>query len=362
VTAFSADTIATVVVFTSLGLVALALVLLVRRYSASAFVIGLVGLLALTTSATWFASAESGVDPQVLDSLKTELATEKKGLQKSRERIREIEKRETDQIARALAAEAQRNKAQREAERERAKAKAMKTALLAEEAEHAKSISKVAELENKLLGTTPQQLPLSQMPGSPQEPGSPNKPGILSRKFANSFGTPFYTLQPLERSLISGLTGSWYVVRLKIGGNPIDFADGKFRMPEAVQQVQDSALQLQKDVLIPIKQAAKSTRLFLRGGADSRRLLGSTERPDARVREPGILRRLPDGTYEADARCLPKAAHIRNVDLPNLRADWLRQQIRHAVPALGSANIDIMENPPSPDHDRTVDLILYVEW
>jgi hypothetical protein len=347
------------VVFTSLGLVALALVLLVRRYSVSAFVIGLVGLLALTTAATWFASAESGVEPQVLDSLKTELATGKKELQRSHERIQELEKRETNQIARALAAEAQRNEAQSEAEREKAKAKG---ALQAEQAEHAKTIAKVAELdakvtelEKKLLRAAPQQ-----RPPSPQEPSSPANPGNPSRKFDSSFDTPFYTFQPLERSLINGLTGSWYVVRLKIGGNPIVFADGKFRIPEAVQQVQDSALQLQKDVLIPIKQTAKSTRLFLRGGADSRRLLGATEEPDAR--EPGILRRLPDATYEADARCLPKAAHIRNVDLPNLRADWLRQQIRHAVPALGSANIDILENPPSPDHDRTVDLVLYVEW
>jgi hypothetical protein len=52
-TAFNA---ATIVVFASLGLVALALGLLVRRYSGSALATGLAGLLALTTALTLFRS------------------------------------------------------------------------------------------------------------------------------------------------------------------------------------------------------------------------------------------------------------------------------------------------------------------
>ena len=53
---------------------------------------------------------------------------------------------------------------------------------------------------------------------------------------------------------------------------------------------------------------------------------------------------------------------VRNEDLPNLRADWVRQQIRPAMTALHRSDIAILENPPTGDSERTVDLILNVDW
>jgi len=104
---------------------------------------------------------------------------------------------------------------------------------------------------------------------------------------------------------------------------------------------------------------AKSTRLFLRGSADYRRLLGVPK--ELEVRELKILPRLLDGTYEAVPRRLSQPARVRNKDLPNLRADWLRQQIRSVLPTVGSADIEILDSR-QPGNERTVDLILYVEW
>ena len=70
-------------------------------------------------------------------------------------------------------------------------------------------------------------------------------------------------------------------------------------------------------------QVAKRSRLFLRGGADSRRIAGATEIPDGYEL---LVLPLREGKYRMDGqRMLPKEP-VRNEDLPNLRADWLRQQ------------------------------------
>jgi hypothetical protein len=53
---------ATLLLFPGLGLVALAIGLLSRRYTASALAIGLIGLLTLTTASTWISSAGSMSD------------------------------------------------------------------------------------------------------------------------------------------------------------------------------------------------------------------------------------------------------------------------------------------------------------
>jgi hypothetical protein len=318
-TAFST---AITVVFTSLGLVALALVLLVRRFSASALAIGLVGLIGLITASTWIIFGRPETDPRAIDNLKGEIAAWHKDLQSLREQVQGLAKRlealeaENDRIPTDLtAAQARLQAAQQEFQ------------------------VKAAELEKKTKA-----IPRHN----------------VRQMLANRLDTSFYMSQPLEqRALVAGLTGSWYVMRLRLGGKPFVFADGQFRISDAVQEVKESVLQLQTDVLAPIAQAAKSTRLFLRGGADSRRLVSTPEVPE--VQELLVLPRLSDGSYARIPRHLRPVAPVRNEDLPNLRADWLRQNIEPVL-TYGSADIQILENPPAADQERTVDLILYVEW
>jgi len=338
---------APIVVFTSLGLVALGLGLLVRRYSTFALAIGLAGLLALTTSLTWITYAGLGV------------ATGNRELERSRELTQELEKlvkaaqSESDRAGRDLAAaRTQLAEAQQDVDKAKGEAGRLTETLWSQQA---KLAAKVAELEKKLSET------IAKVAELEKKLSVAIAHVALRRKLADRLDTPFYTSQPLEqRALVAGLTGSWYVMRLKLDGKPFIFADGQFRMPEAVQKVKESMLQLQNSVLVPVEQVAKRTRLFLRGGADTRRLLGATEVPD--VREFRTLPRLPNGTYAAVPRPLPPPVPVRNKDLPNLRADWLRQHIRTVLLTLGSADIEILENPPAPGHERTVDLILYVEW
>jgi hypothetical protein len=375
VTAFNT---ATMVLFASLGLVALALMLLVRRYSATALTIGLAGLLAITTVSTWITYATPENDVQVVDHLKEEIANLKaqiaagnKELQSSHERTRELEKRvdarqaEIDQVRTDLAAtRTQLDDARQDAAKARDETGQLKGSLEAEQAKRAELEMKLSELEKKRSELEKKLSEhVSSHSSAPMPPHSlvtTVGPGTVRRMLADRLDTPFYTSQPLEQhSLVAGLIGSWYVMRLKRGGKPFVFPDGQFRIPEAVLEVKESALQLQKDVLGPVAQVAKNKRLFLRGGADYRRLVSAPEAPA--VHELLILPRLSDDSYGRVPGRVRSTVRVRNRDLPNLRADWLRQNIRRVLTP-GSADIQILQNPPAADQERTVDLILYVEW
>jgi hypothetical protein len=342
--------------FASLGLVALALLLLVRRYSGRALAIGLAGLFALSTALTWISYAGPAI-PEI------PLA------KREQEKIRELEKRlgalniDYDQIrADHEAMQARLGKTQRESDQAKAEIERMNAELQAErdtgKRNRDAASARIAELENNIamLKAIPQQPPPSPLPKD-----TPNDVENFRRKLAG-LDTPslYYSSRLLDqRTLVAGFTGSWYLIRLKLGGKPLSFGDGRFQLPGAVQELTESALQLNKD-LLPIRQAAKSTRLFLRGSADDRPLRGTPK--ELEVRELKILRPLRDGTYEAESRRLSLPAHVRNPELPNLRADWLRQQIRPLLQSVGSPDMEILDNRPSLNNELTVDLILYVEW
>jgi Skp family chaperone for outer membrane proteins len=340
--AFSSTTSATLVIFASLGLVALAMGLLARRYSATALTIGLAGLLALTTASTWIAYAKPENAVPVINTLKSEIARLNKELHGAREPIQELEKRiealqrKNNDIQKELStAQAEKARARQDADKANGKIEGLTKELTATRA-------KVAELEKQ----------------RPPPKVAPIDPGIRG-KLDGRVVTPFYTAEPLQqRALVAGRTGRWYVMRLKLDDKPFVFADRQFRMPETMQQIKESVLHLRTDILAPVGQVAKSTRLFLRGGADARPVAGATEIPD--TREVEVLPSLPDGTtYASSPKHLSLPLPVRNDDLPSLRADWLRQHIR---PILGSADIELLENRPAPGQERTVDLILYVDW
>jgi hypothetical protein len=344
--AFSSTTSATLVIFVSLGLVALAIGLLARRYSATALMIGLAGLLGLTTASTWIAYARPENAAPVINTLKAEIAGLNKELHGARERIQALEKgiealrTKNDEIRTELrTAHAQKEEARQEADKEKGKVDGLTKELAAERA-------RVAGLEKQ-----------RSTPPSPPPKVSPIGPDIRD-KLDGRVVTPFYTSEPLEqRALVAGLTGRWYVMRLKLDDKPFVFAARQFRMSDAVQQIKESVLHLRTEILDPVGQVAKSTRPFLRGGADALPVAGATEIPDTRELE--VLPSLPGGTYESSPKNFSLPSPVRNDDLPSLRADWLRQHIR---PILGSADVELLENRPAPGQERTVDLILYVDW
>jgi hypothetical protein len=332
----SAFNTATLLLFPGLGLVALAIGLLSRRYSASALAVGLTGLLALTTASTWISSAGPMTDttqPSKLMSNNAEL--------KETKTVEPLVGELHDERSRR--ADSQRSDADdRRATAETARATELEEKL--REAQHGKAEAEreVASLQAKLRDVQP-------TPPSPRPPDLQ----IVRRKLADG-DRPYYATQG-ERELIPGRRGTWYVVRLLQGGRDWNFADRQFVLSDSTE-IKASMVHLRDDVLVPLSQAGKYWRLFVRGAADARQVAGPVGR------ELSYLPRLRDGTHASEPRGKWVTVPVQNEDLPTLRADWLRAIVRPALGAIVSGDIDILENPPQPEHEKTAELVLFVEW
>jgi hypothetical protein len=200
----------------------------------------------------------------------------------------------------------------------------------------------------------------SSPPAAPAPVGSsPSATDSLRQKLASRFETAAYTAKPFEH--VAGLTGGWTAIQLKLGDQPLMFADRSFKMPGAKAQIEASARQLRAELLDPLLAAGKQVQLYVRGGADSRSIRGRTDTPD-RGRDLQVLLRLADGTYSSIVQSIRPAVPVSNKDLPNLRADWVQQVLQPVLLAPGGPTILLWDNLPSPGQPRTVELLLYVEW
>jgi len=336
----SAFNAATVVLFPGLGLVALAIGLLVQRYSASALVIGLAGLLILTTASTWITISGPVMDNTQIDRLKTDNARLKDTIASQLADLEAARKPSPEPMPAMVPPQHQSPNA--EVERLAGELQAEQSKLAEAQNGRLEAERRAAHLEEDLQGAQPA-APL------------PKPPDLSSirRKLADG-DLPYYSTQA-ERDLIPGRKGSWYVVRLLQGGRDWKFADRQFVLPDATE-IKASAARLRNGVLYPLSQAGRRWQLFVRGAADARRVSGPVDR------ELSYLPRLSDGTYSPEPRGKQVALPVQNEELPTLRADWLREIVRPLVGDAGVGEIEILENPPQPGHGRTAELVLFVEW
>lgn len=373
------------VLFPALGLVALSIGLLSRRYSAAALAIGLAGLLALTVASTWLITAPPlTVTAPLPESLAPKNKTEP--LKDTPPALAPVVSTSPSPVSPDVA-QLQTNleKAQSELERLRSERRAEQA--LREEAERKREVAervsadaslqarvaeeKIVDLRTKLGDaqaarvSAEHRLALAQQKaGSPQPPPAPSQPSpsptLLNaadiRQRLVSGGGRHWTAQKLDRELISGWNGEWYLVRLLRNGEAWSFRDREFALADASKDIAASAAQLRDELLLPLSKTPTRWHLYVRGTADARQVVGPAGR------EVAYLPLQPDGTYapqsEARAR-IP--VRIQNDRLPQLRADWLRQVVHPVIGAVGAKDIAILENPPGPDQGRTAELVLYVE-
>lgn len=336
--------------FPGLGLVAVAFVLLARRYSTSALGVGLAGLLTLTTASTWVISggpntASTGGLGGIIEELRARIDDGDKRVLAAEQRVLEL-----DQLKGQLeAAQSKRKEAESktaDSEKEHLVA-TFRIAGLNEKldaAEKAKvaAESQVAVLEDKLRNVTVLPLP-------PKPPDLQRVRRVLAEGLR-----PFFLTQD-ERELVPGRKGSWHIVRLLMGGEEWRFADREFVLSDA-ERLKASATQFRDEVLLPLDQVNTHWTLFVRGAADPRRVTGPTGR------DLYFLPRTPEGVHAA----LPKGKRvtipIENDDLPILRADWLREIVGPVLGTRARGDIAILENSPRPGHGRTAELVLFIEW
>lgn len=353
---------ATFIFYPALGLVALALGLLARSYSNSAFAAGLAGLMALTTASTWMTVAGPVTDTVQIDRLAVENAELKGTLKKLHADIDDARRKasepsagkaeeappqppsdEVQRLARELRASqdkiAEAQRASDEAQR--------KVVELGGNLRQAEEANVEAENAARLLKEE-----LSKVRPAPPSSTPPDPEGIRRKVAAGD--RRHYTSQ-VERDLIPGRRGSWYVVRLLKDGVTWEFADRQFVLADAAE-IKKSAARLVEDVLRPLSELKTPWRLYVRGSADARRVTGPTGR------ELSYLPRTASGTHSPDARGKLVIVPVQNEDLPTLRADWLREIVRPVVAAAGSDEIAILENPPEQAHGKTAELVLHVEW
>lgn len=209
---------------------------------------------------------------------------------------------------------------------------------------------------------TARSVPTSATPAPETTPATTDAAAEWRQRLAVRLSTPRYVTEPLRaQELVSGLRGGWYVVRLEQQGRPLRFETRRFRKPEAAQDIAETARSLDRELIAPLKAAGLPVRLFLRGSADARGYTGTDELPDE-GRVIDYLRRGRDGRFAAEPREQRAGRVVRNRELPNLRADWVREQITPTLGSVAGEGIAILDNPPAPGRERTVELVLYVGW
>jgi hypothetical protein len=324
----SAFSMASTAVFASVGLMALALGLLARAYSGRVLAVGLAGLFGVTTASAWIAQAGPEVDVSEIKRLTREIA-------KLKEKTSDVTRNDPELIAKLDEARRQRDAAEIKAAQLQGTIFGVR---LAQEAEQ----KKAADAEKLRIAAE------AKLKDVQDE--------AARTELALKLGNQFYSVQPLkEPELVHGLTGKWYVIQLSVGGRRLTFPDRKPDWPEAAEDIRKSAATLHKDIIDPL--TGKNIRLFVRGSADFRTAGGSDDVPSPKNLSV-LTPRSPDGTYDGKTGVpLPRPA---NGHLPNLRADWLRNLVGDILAPGGSKTIQILDNPPEPGHDRTVELVLYV--
>ena len=355
---------AALLLFPGLGLAALAIGLLARRYSASALTVGLTGLLALTTASTWITTAGPVGGPQVgkPETVKPKEKTgnqeggpddaSKRGPEPATKSEPELKQALAEKMQLTATLQAEQNKradaerAGREAERTAAAAAARAAELEAKvrEAQHSKA---EAEREARRL-----QDELTKVRPAPPPPIPPD-PGGIRRKLVEGDRRHYTTRD--EHDLLPGREGAWYVVRLLKDGATWEFADRQFVLADATE-INASAARLRDDVLHPLSELKKPWWLYVRGYADARRVTGPTGR------EVSYLPRAAGNTHSPEARGKRVVVPVQIDDLPMLGADWLREIVRTVIAAAGADEIAILENPPQQTHGRTAELVLFVAW
>ena len=403
-------TVATTVIFASLGLIALAFGLLARRYSFRVFAVGLVGLLVLATASTWITLAWPAIVNQLTSGLNRKLTAAKLEIQDMHGQLLTYDSQVQTLNSKYFALQKKYNAVETRLEKEirggkqaadleKNRADDLDAKLKAEQVSHTKAVSKAVTVEaqckkksQQLAEKTKEAEQLKkewdkervkhiktkgslQICESNTEPSKekPKKyilptisPQILRAGLSRQLNADCYLSDPLRRrELVAGYTGNWYILRLKHHGKPLQFGSGQFGIPGDKKQIEACVRQLHKEVINPVAKVAKRIRLFVRGSANSRRIIGPVGASSIR-----FLTYLPlqkSGRYDLNSKQHSVAVPIHNKDLPYLRAYWLRQLIR---PVLATAKprqqhieeINILQNIPLRKHNRTADFILYVKW
>ncbi len=190
----------------------------------------------------------------------------------------------------------------------------------------------------------------------------PDTLAVLRKALDGKMSTGTYRVETLaEPELISGRKGKYYVVELRNPktGDRFTFDSGKYTFQSSRSAYKTSFNSFAADVLKQLEGHAKFD-LFVRGSADAQSYYGQLE--------PGFEYRtisyLPSsrGHYLANLATAPVASIVKNVDLPNLRGEYLRKYLGELYPSASATMLEGVVTKKDSPAARNTELILFVGW
>ncbi|MGQ0673279.1 MAG: hypothetical protein ACT4N2_10445 [Hyphomicrobium sp.] len=185
----------------------------------------------------------------------------------------------------------------------------------------------------------------------------------LKDKMSTKLETPHYDVEVYpQKELVGGRQGRYYVVDFKDASSGIRyyFEGGKYSISRANAEFRSSLNAFIGDVLKKIDGKVRYD-LFVRGSADAKAYQGRFE-PGLEYREIPVLKNAGDDKYVAQPVAHRLDGTVRNGDLPNLRAAFMRDVVAENYPVKPPVILEGAVSPKANDRDRNVELILFIDW
>jgi hypothetical protein len=186
----------------------------------------------------------------------------------------------------------------------------------------------------------------------------------LRDRLATPLKTNHYDVEPYPaRELIGGRQGKYYAIDMKNADSGIRyfFEGGKYTLRTGTSEFRSSLNTFVADVLGRME-GNVSYDLYVRGSADQKPYEGRME-AGSEYRQVSFLRAIGPDRYAAekiDAQF--ERGVVRNTDLPNLRAAFMRDLVASTYPIKPPVILQGTVTPKTDERDRNVELILFVEW
>jgi hypothetical protein len=175
--------------------------------------------------------------------------------------------------------------------------------------------------------------------------------------------TPSYDVEVYpDKELIGGRKGKYYVVDLKDAANGIRyyFEGGKYSIPRSDAEFRKSLNTFVADVLSKMEGKVRYD-LFVRGSADKKPYSGTFEK-GLKYEQLVLLKNAGNDRYLSEPQTVRLDQSVRNTDLPNLRAAFMRDVVAETYPIKPPLILEGAVSSNTSDRDRNVELILFADW
>ena len=185
----------------------------------------------------------------------------------------------------------------------------------------------------------------------------------LHKALDSQMATSAYRVEPItDPELITDHKGRYYLIELRAPktGQSFTFDSGKYTLQSNRVEYKQTFNAFASDVLKQLEGQARFD-LYVRGSADAQHYNGPYE-PGYEIKKLAYLPSTGRGQYLANLATVALGSTVRNLDLPNLRGEFLRSYLASLYPqkpaVLLEGQVTKKDNPAA----RNTELILFIAW